>query len=220
MINISLKQAIADLQKGEKQYSEQQIKSATRMALNDGVRKGRTEVRRTIQTLYNIKTSRINDPRKDKGLSMRFATNSKLESDLDAGHIPVNLISFQGTKTVRQQVSSNIAISQSLKRKKLKVKSAGKNYANFISVEIIKGQRKTFQTAFSISKYKNAVFARGEKGKPGFIFSNSHMPIDSISTISIYTAAVSIRSIDKYQQQINDYARQRLTHHLERLGNS
>lgn len=225
MISISLKDAIREIRKAEEQYGERKVHAAIRMALNDGVRKGKTEVRRTIQNLYTIKASRINDPNKEKGLSVRLATNSNLESDLDAGHIPVNLIntkvSFKGT-TVAYSFRRN-------KDGKTVNRKAIKRSKSIVTVEIIKGQSKQINTAFSPGLVRSAngqqfatpaIFARGVQGKPDFKFGKDRYPIAPLSTVSIATAAIALRSQSVYSEPVTQFTINRFMHHIQRLGST
>lgn len=205
----------------KEKLSQGEIKKALRMALNDAVVKGKTMVRRSVQETYNIKASRLNDTNTRKGLSIRKATNSNLTSQINAGHTPLQLADmspkFTGT-TIAQQVS--------FKGGKAKKGKVVKRSSSAISVEVIKGQRKVLGSAFTIGVGKSsngrqfattAIFARGKKGKPGFEFSKPRYPIDSISSVSVGTAATNTKSLSKYDNVLNDYASARFVHHVERL---
>lgn len=225
MIRISLQQAIREISKAEKEFGEQKVHAAVRQALNEGIRKGRTEVRRSIQSLYNIKASRINDSDKRKGLSLRLATNKNLEADLDAGHVPITLsdtsVSYKGdvvAVSFKRNKSGKITNKKNIKR------STG-----IITVEIIKGQSKTIPSAFTIGvssgatgiqSATSAIFARGKRGKPDFQFGKDRLPIDVISTVSVATAVISVRSQSIYNQTVTDYTMQRLMRSLKRLGST
>ena len=231
MLRFSVKEASKEIDKAIRQYAPSKVQAAIRMALNDGARKGKVAVKKSIQDLYNIKTSRINDSSPKKGLSVSFATNQKLEAEIRGGHIPVNLINIEGVK-MEVRTSQEFSIASTLKRKKTKVIKGKRVYSGGgISVQIFKdGDRKTIQTAFTIGKFRHfksgksvsipstAVFARGKKEKPDFKFGRNRMPIDSISSISIGTAAVNSKAQEKYGEKVSQYATQRLLNNLNDLS--
>lgn len=214
-------------EKLKKQLSKSETEKAMRMAVNDAALRGRTLIRSSISEVYNIKNSRINDPAREKGLSVKKATNSDLRSMVYAGHIPVNLINISGVKLESAEVSQSFRYTKGAKRKLIKGK---RNFrGGGISLEIVKGERKKINSAFVIGKFRHyrggksvsipssAVFARGQKGKVGFEFAKPRMPIDSISTISIATAATNTRAFDKWEGPITRYSSDRFFHHVKRM---
>lgn len=200
--------------------SPSQIAGAMRMAINESLTKGRTMVRRSLQDAYNIKTARVNDEK--KGLSLKKATNKDLTGQINASHTPIAIKDmnpkFKGV-AIAQQVS--------FKNGRAKKGKILRRSTSQISIEVIKGQRKTIDSAFTIARGTNAsngqqfgtpaIFARGKRGKPDFKFSKSRLPIDSLSTVSVGTAATNKRSLDQYDGPINSYAQQRFVYHIERL---
>lgn len=197
--------------------SPSQIATALRMSINEGLTKGRTEVRRATQETYNLKASTIN-----AALKITKATGNKLTGEIAASHKPISIKEadpkFKGVTIARKVTYKNgqAKAGAGIRR------SVGK-----ISVEVIKGQRKDFETAFvpgvathSTSGQQfatSAIFARGKRGKPGFKFAKDRMPIDVISTVSPGTAATNKRSVEKYDEAVSTYARQRFIYHIERL---
>lgn len=179
-------------------------------------------VRRSIQEVYNIKASTINDDNKRKGLSIKKATGNDLSSQINAGHTPLKLSDMNP-----QFKGSTVARQVTYKGGKAKAGKAVRRSISQISVEVIKGQRKVLGSAFTIGIASNAktgqqfattaIFARGKKGKPGFEFGKPRFPIDSISTVSIGTAATNTKSLSKYDNELNAYASERFIHHVERL---
>jgi hypothetical protein len=233
MFTISVKDAEKAIKEAEQQYSRSKVAGAIRMALNDTARTGKVAVRKSIQDLFNIKNSRINDTNPKKGLSVSFATNNKLEAEIRAGHIPVNLINITGVKLEAQQTGQEFSYASTIKRRKTKAVKGKKTYSGRgISLEIFKGDRKNIPTAFTVGKFRHfksgsavsipstAVFARGQKGKPGFQFGKARMPIDSLSTVSIGTASINSKAQDKYGDKVNTYCLQRLLKNLNSLGTS
>jgi hypothetical protein len=207
--------------KAKEKLSSRQIAAAMRMAINEGLVKGRTEVRRGIQQVYNIRTGILNDEK--TGLKLKKATGTNLTGDISANHKPMSISDadpkFKGV-TVGQQFTRG---------KDGKVKKGAKIRRSVaqISVEVIKGQRKPINSAFAPGRATNsqsgkqhfttAIFARGKRGKPGFNFGKARLPIDSISTVSPGTAATNERSVEQYSEIINNYAKGRFIHHINRL---
>lgn len=188
---------------------------AMRMAMNEAVRKGRTEVKKSITDVYNIKPGSISDPNKKKGLSLKLATNKNLHAEVDAGHTPVNIGSLSKVKNSMKQ---NFAFASSVKTKKTKTVKLARIFKKAgIQVEIKKGEVKTFPSAFRVEKLSNAIFARGKRQKVGFKFDKPRMPIDSISTISVATAALNVNAQEKYTPVVEQYYQQRLDYHLKRM---
>lgn len=221
MIKVDTRQASKELQKLKKQVSPAKLASATKMALNDGVRKGKTEVRKSINSLYNISKSRIDDSNKKKGLSLKLATNDHLMAEVDAGHIPINL-----SEAAPKFKGETIATKISFKGGKAKKGQAIRRSTGKISVEIVKGERKTLETAFTIGRATHAttgqqfsttaIFARGKKGKPDFKFGKKRLPIDSMSTVSVATAALNTNAQQQVQPIVNEHVERRMMHHLQR----
>lgn len=201
-ITIDTKEAISKLDNLRQQLSEAQISASMRMAMNDATRWGKTRVKDAIREVYNIKSQRITDNSPKKGLSILLATNSNLTAKINAGHIPANLSSIQGTRLTKKGVS----------------------------VEVKKGQRKPIQSAFRLFTQKGAkgavsfqaegskavIFARGKYGKPSFIFQKARKPIASMSSVSVATAALNTNAIKRYEPKVSQYYEKRLIHQLER----
>lgn len=208
--------------RAKEKLSPSQIAGAMRMAMNDSVRKGRTMVRRAVQSGYNIQANVINDKSPKKGLSIKFASGRDLSAEIRAGHTPLS-IKDANPRFTGVQVASKV----SYKGGKAKKGKALRRSTSQISIEIIKGQRKTLASAFTIGVGQHnggtgqfgtgQIFARGKKGKPGFVFAKPRYSIDSISTISVATAAANDRSLDQYGPEVNQHAQQRFIHHIERL---
>lgn len=222
MIKIDVrKESTKALNDLKKQLSKQQVASATRMALNDSIRKGKTETKRSISAIYNIKPSRIDDRDKKKGLSTKLATNTNLSAEVDAGHVPINL-------SEANPKFKGVTVATSVKHKKGKA-SKGKNIKRStgqISIEVIRGQRKIISSAFTIGIATHAktgkqfttsaIFARGKRGKPTFAFGKKRYPIDSLSTVSVATAALNVRAKEKVQPIVSAFYQNSMERQLQR----
>lgn len=205
----------------KKRLSKSKIASATRMALNDSIRKGKTETKRAIVGIYNFKPSRIDDRDRKKGLSLKLATNSNLSAEVDAGHVPINL-------SEASPKYKGITVANQVKYKKGKAQKgkAFKRSTGQISVEVLKGQRKVIGSAFTIGIGTNAksgnqfatsaIFARGKRGKPKFSFGKKRYPIDSLSMPSVATAALNVHAKEKVQPIVTEFYQKSMQRQLER----
>jgi hypothetical protein len=223
MIKIDVRKVKTEaLDQLKKQLSKEHVVKATRMAINDSIRKGKVETKKSITEIYNIKPSRINDSNKNKGLSTKLATNSNLSGEVDAGHIPINL-------SEASPKFKGVTVATQVKYKKGKA-SRGKNIkrsTSSISIEIIRGQRKTLSSAFTIGIATNpktgnqfttpAIFARGKRGKPTFAFGKKRYPIDSLSTISVATAALNVKAKEKVAPIINQFYQNSVERQMKRM---
>lgn len=191
---------------------------AMRMAMNEAVRKGRTEVKKSITEFYNIKPGTVTDSNKKKGLSLKLATDKNLRAEVDAGHVPINISSLSKVKDLKVESAREFAFATNVKTKKTKVVKLARIFkGGGIQVEVKKGEKKVLPSAFRVEKFNNAVFARGKKNKIGFAFAKPRMPIDSISTLSIATAAQNTNAQQKYWPVVEAYYKQRLEYHLKRM---
>lgn len=209
------------LERAKAKLSSSQISAAMRMAINEGLTKGRTEVRRGVQEVYNMRTAVLNND--TTGLKIKKATGSNLTGNIAASNKPLP-ISEASPKFRSVTIGRSFTYN---KDGKVKKGAAIKRSVAQISIEIIKGQRKTINTAFAPGRATNAtsgkqsfntaIFARGKRGKPGFKFAKPRMPIDTISTVSPGTAASNERSVNNYSNTVTDYANKRFVYHIERM---
>ena len=199
-IQIDTREAIQRLDSLRRQLTEKQVAEAMRMAMNDATRWGRTRVKDAIRDVYNIKATRITDSNPKKGLSVKFASNNNLEAHIRVGHIPANMASLSGTRAPKGKA---------------------------VSVEVTKGQRKTIPSAFALKVSKgikgasgsgltNVIFARGKRGKPKHVFGKPRLPIASLSSLSVATAAANTKAIKRYEPLISQRYQAQLLRQLER----
>lgn len=219
-IRVETKTAKDDLQHLKSQLSHKEVAKATRMAINDSIRKCKTQAKAAITEIYNIKAARVNDPNKKKGLSIKPATDTNLTAELHAGHKPISLsetkISFKG-KTIANKISFK-------KGKAVKGKAVQRSISQ-ITVEVKKGSPHVLPTAFTIGVGQSsggkqfataAIFARGKKGKPTFKFGKDRYPIDTLSTISVATAVMNTSAQERYGPVVTQHMDKRMEHHLKR----
>jgi hypothetical protein len=222
MIHVDTREADKKLKALSKQLSAKQIISVTRMSMNRAVKKGKTEIKRSILGLYNIKSSRIDNSDRKKGLSVKLAQGNKLSAEVDAGHTPVNLsetkVKFKGVEVAR---------GVSFKNGKAAKGKSYKRSVSSIAVQVLKaGPMKIVSTAFTIgiatSKKGNqfttpAIFARGTRGKPAFQFGKKRLPIGSLSTVSVATASLNVRAQQHVQPVVSKMYEDEMQRNMKRI---
>ena len=200
-IEIDARDAISKLKHLQSQLTQREVASATRIAMNDATRWGKTRVKDAIRTQYNLKPGRITDSNPKKGLSLSLATTDNLTARIKAGHTPANLGSFTGTRFPK---------------------------GRGVSIEIKRGQRKTIASGFRLKVSsgvqgasgtgdKAVAFARGRYGKPGFQFGKARKPISALSSISVATAAANTNAIKKYEPAVSQRFQEQLVRQLNRM---
>lgn len=203
MIKIDTRDALKTLNHLTKSLTSGEVAKASSLAMNEAIRSGRKEIKDEIRSVYNLATYRIYDQRKEKGLAMTFASVNNPVAKIYAGHIPANLNSFAGTKVSRQ---------------------------GGVKVQIRKGSTKVIPSGFTVKKFyhakgkqfvtiprEGAVFARGVRGKPGFVWGKSRMPISSLASVSVATAAMAANVAPKYQYKVEQRYAKRIEHQLNRM---
>jgi len=226
LIHIDTRDADRKLKELSGKLSQKQIIVVTRMSMNRAIKKGKTEIKKSILSLYNIKSSRIDDSNRKKGLSVKLSQGNNLSAEVDAGHVPVNLsetkVKFKGVEVAR---------GISFKNGQLKKGRSYKRSISTIAVQVLKaGPIKTINSAFTIgiaTHYKTgnqfttpAVFARGKRGKPDFKFGKSRYPIDSLSTVSVATAAFNTKAQEMVQPVVSEMYETEMVRNMNRLINS
>jgi hypothetical protein len=159
------------------------ISRALRMAINDTMRKQRTELRQYVRKTYNIPSKQINS------IDFSPASDYNLESKLGGSHKPVQFAYFKPVF-----IGAGMSVRGSYTKKGGLKSKTGKGRANApggVTVEIKKGNPVTIPFAFMVGKFDTPfVFARGgyQKGK-GFVTAKPRNPINILSSLSPYGAA-------------------------------
>lgn len=189
--------------------------AATRIAINTSIRWGRTRIREDISQEYNVKLGRLYASDRKKGLNTKLATTGKLEGEITAGHQPISLHQFNGTKASSERTSVS-RFGKGGTRTTIR-RAAG------ISVEVKKGKRQTINSAFFVRKKTNVVFARGRYNPKGFVFrkrretTGMDMPITGLNTTSVATMALTKRVFNRWQGPIQRKYEEELKRQLKRL---
>lgn len=233
MFLVDVRKAQEQFRELEKQLSSHKVASAQRMALNDSIRIGRTHVKRSVSKIYNFTSSVLNDTTTEKGLKIRLATNSNLETKITAGHTPRTMYSFKGTKVFRKEVSRSISVVSNINTRKTKVLRGERNYADGgIMVEVYRGKKKVIPSAFPLfvgkgikgafsktlqSSDKMVPFGRGDHNGARFNWGKKRKPIAPLKGISLATAVMNTKAQDKYAPIIQQKYIERYNHQLSRL---
>lgn len=214
--------------------SKEQIAKAQRLALNDAAKWGKTQIARDIRGRYNIPLSRIYDKDPKQGLKVypaRIAGEKSsnagqiIDAIITGGHRPVNIATLNNTRMVTATGTLRGSAKTVLNRR-AKGKSPAK--ALFVSAEVVKGERKTIQSAFVLGVTKGrkgaaftgekaAIFARGSWGKPQFAFSKKRSPIATLHTVSIATAALHSNVQRNWLPKIKQRSEIELKRQVERM---
>lgn len=185
-----------DLQELRRKLTPDQIRRATARAINHTTAKAQTPAKRTILTRYNLHRSQV----QDKRLKQKRATPSNLNGGVNASTRPIPLISFAGTHAI---------------------KTKG------VAVTIIKGQKRIIKGAFitTTKAGRRAVFARGQHTKGGtfewrhkrIVKRGPDMPIEELSTVSIFATGMSAPVQDKMESVVKTSYPQRLVREMENI---
>ncbi len=174
--------------------------TATRMAMNDAAKYGRTRVKDAIRDIYTMKPSRILDSNEERGLKFRPASNNNLVAKITAGHRPANLASFTGNRFNKRGISVQIK------------KGSNKQIGSVFKLKASKG----ISGAAAVGN-TSVAFARGLYGKPKFQFKRERKPINTLTSVSTATAALNSKAIEKYEPIVSQRYQQELVRQLKRL---
>lgn len=213
-----------NLDKLAKQFANGGIK-ATRMAINDSLRWGRTQIRKDVQKEYNVKTSYLYHSGKGKGLKVHKASDNKLEGKIVAGHMPVGIHGFTGTRTSTQTTGYDLAYSSNVRTRKTRVLRKAIRRPVGMKVEMKKGRGRVIKRAFQIRKFGSLVFARGEYQGSGFKFRNqrqnstgSDTPINTLNSTSVATMVLTNDVYKRWEQPMQEKYASELARQLKRLA--
>ena len=198
---------------------------AIRISINTSIKWGRTRIREDIAATYSIKLARLYASDKKKGLNTVLANNGNLSGTITAGHQPVSLSGFNGTKDSSEVAGYNIAFASSLKTRKTRVMRSVIKRPIGIQVQIQKGRPAVIKSAFRVKKLNNIVAARGKYNATTFQFrhgtrgttSGPDMPIGALSSVSVATMALTNKVMKKWEAPIQKKYEEELQRQLKRL---
>lgn len=208
----------SELKRLASQLSQKQLERASRNAMRDAGRWAKTRMVEEVPNRYNLKKKTV---REKLTFQMRGG-----DATITASHRPVNLASMPST---RMETKDG-------KRKTLnavrKMRSVNKKprQALFVSAEIVKGERKTIETAFMLGTTKGqkgafsigeraVIFARGKYKREGFEFGKARKPIAAIRTVSVATAVLHRDVSTAWSEKTQKKAQYELLRQVKRLLN-
>ena len=205
MIEISVKEALKELEHAKQQLGERNFNKAVSRAINESILKGRTEARRAVKAVYNIPQRYLG------GINISRANSLNLYATLFASATPIPMDAFSPKY---QTASMGLSISRKGIQKQKSFKKAKKNPVAGVSIEVIKGSRETIPYAFLLAGAQSRVFARGEYkggGSYGFIQRHTRLTNDSgndsvkpLLSVTVHAAVINKTAIDKIAAEVNN----------------
>lgn len=206
-VYVNSEQAIKTLQKAFSQLSKEEVNKSVARAINSTLGLTKTEMSRRIRERYNIKVSTIN-----KFTSVIRSNYSNLTGKiyLSPGTIPMtefNPVQFNGSVRLSLKGKSGSKTVQSKK-----YRPTQKDVSLGVTIEIIKGQKKTMESASLITGKGGSgkVKAHGKYAR-GFVFNED----DKLKTLK----TVSVRSIvlgTKINTEMRPYINEKFSINLQR----
>ncbi|MBC7535191.1 MAG: hypothetical protein H7258_05815, partial [Ferruginibacter sp.] len=185
-------------------------------AINRTLTSGRVEGVKGIKNKYNIKRDIL-----DTAFKIKKATSAVQIGEIKASSKAIGLSHFQPTFSFNKRSTTKYN-KKGVGSTRLH-KGTSAQFGQGVTIEIIKGQKKTIPYAFMISG-KMPVFARGKYESSGaFAFiqrhkraavSGSDSPISSLTNISVYSSLVNNRVMPAVSIKINAKLQERMTHEL------
>lgn len=217
MIHINLDQLIKDITKGLAPVTDKQLRIAVSRSINRSLETGRTQLKREISNIYNIK---INDARSE--LPLINSKSSVLIGKIMARTSMIPLEKFspiiktgEATTTVKRKKGYSAVYSR--KRK---------NRQQGVYVTILKSEgRQRMRSAFMLytGKWAGKISARGRyNNRFNFNFrekrvvSGMDFPIGSLKGMSILSGATNKKVLQRTRPIIEDNFKIRLVQELQK----
>ncbi len=176
MITVNVSSKVRELSRAFDFLSKSQVNKAASQAINQTLLLGRTEARKAVKKVYNI------PQRYMSAINIKKATATTLRGNVHATSKPIPMDAFAPKYDFRS-ASGSASVLSVTRRGILKVRDVKrtKNRAG-VSIEVIKGERKSVPYAFLIPGAKPRVFARGAykigNGRYGFIQRHTRLEND------------------------------------------
>lgn len=182
-VYVNSEKAIKDIRKAFSQLSQEEVNKSVARAINSTLGVVRSEMSRRIRERYNIKASTIN-----KMTSIVRSNYKGLTGSIQLSPGTINITEFAPTQimgSIRLSITGKIGAKRVQKKK---FRPSQKDVPQGVSVEVLKGHRKTIDSASLVSGRGGSpkVKAAGKYAR-GFVFNEE----DKMKTLK----SVSIRSI-------------------------
>jgi hypothetical protein len=187
------------------------VKSAARMAINDGARAGRTEAARRIRERWNVKAAKVNTELRNTVM----ASSSKLEAVISAKGRPVSL-SYYGFKQI-QRVT--------------KGKGGKYRQTRGVTGSILKGVKVSYRRAFKATMqsgftgvfvneadYINQDYLYRTPRRGNYAGQRGRNSIINLATITLPSMLEQPRVMEPTLRTIRERMADRFAYHLERLS--
>lgn len=213
MIKVDASKAQTAFRNLQIQLGGNEYRQAAARSLYHTMQVGKSDINKAIRALYKISSAEVSDR-----LFVQNASTSSLQSTLWASIAPLPMSMFSPV-----EVAGNVVTKWKGSRKAggFTSKQQKKPGTAGVSVEIMKGNRKTLRSAFlSIKTAKGAVRAFGKYGGDGFSFSNDQAgPISTLKSLSIFWAIQHDKVAEDVTPRLGQLYVARYEHELTRILN-
>lgn len=197
---IEVREAAERLKQSFRQFNAKQMRTITATAVNKTLLKVRTQMAKDVMSVFNIdKQTFLQGTKIQKALSGYGRQYGYLMADTH----PLNLTNFQA-KSISQNVLTSF-----IKNKK---KKGGEKFTHAFNpygdssglfVEIFKGNEENIKSAFiATANGGTFVAARGKSVLGKFEFMKERLPIDAMSSKSIFTETLNDKVVHQASAQI------------------
>ncbi len=197
-----------------KPLAPEQVKRATSRAINHTLGVIKTDVNKSIRSIYNLSAADVRD-----NLEIRKATLENLKGFIKANRAPLSVskfnpvsISLSGSGFIRGSIDRK---SKGFAFKKTKSDKVG------VSIQVLKGERKNIGSAFMLlqGSGKGSVMARGNYSTgSNFNFTKPRLPIEGLNSISIYGATLHSKVTSVVMPLGSEKYTERLIHELRYIS--
>lgn len=198
---IEVKEAADKLKSAFNQFSNKQMRIITATAVNKTLLKVRTQMAKDVMSVFNIdKQTFLQGTKIQKALSGYGKQYGYLMADTH----PLNLANF-GAKHISQDV-----LTKFVRQKKGKKLGKDENvnaglHSDGLFVEIFKGNEENIKSAFiATANGGTFVAARGKSTLGKFEFMKERLPIDAMSSKSIFTETLNDKVVHQSIPKITE----------------
>ena len=226
MIEVSVKAELKELEKLTSQLSKQQIATGTSRAINEALVHGRSKTKTFIKQEFNMKNSDL------QKMFVKRSSSSTLTGNITVDRRPISLTHFNPVfYAIGANGAAKITVKKRGKAYNKSSRSTRKSGAKGVTFEVFKGKQVNIPYAFITNNTtQNPVFARGKyvgsgdnysfiKRTKRSVSSGPDLPINKLSTTSIF-GAIQNKEVNKnIDTTVTDYFVRRAVHNMRNLIN-
>lgn len=215
MVQVHVNEAIAKLKSAASNLDKDKIVRASVNAINRTLVKGRTLARKEVKGQYNIPQKNLD------GINKKNASSRLMIGYIIASAKPIPMDAFAPKF---ETPKSKISISRKGVMRERDFARKRKSSAKGVSIEVVKGQRKTVDYAFMIKGAKPRVFARGQyKGGTSYGFTKrnkrvnakgSDTPIKPLISVTVHGAVINEKVEKNIGNEMSSFFSKRLEHEI------